>query len=363
MTRVTCCAALLAGLTACNGAIRPPPAPPAPPIAAPAQVATRVGQAPINYTWLHRLMRPDQAPPLSAPAALSARRAPLRPTDRVVGLVIEGRARAYPLNALAYHRVINDRLAGARVAVAHAPLTGATLCAAVPGGLYASGALYENDDLLADTETGDLWSVLRGSSVLGPRLGAQLRRLPCHVMTWAAWRRLRPRTSVAWSHEPPRGFDYRQDPWAWYRADDAHLVAPLHFVDLRLPRKQVVLGLYHAGGARAFALRTGAGPAVINTKVNGLPVAVLLDGEQGFAAAYLRGAATTLTLTPDGEHLVDERGARWDRLGLPVGPSRSGVAPLAPAPAVRAFFFAWAALHPGTELHLDNSNVNTGTRS
>lgn len=305
----------------------------------------------VDYSWFHRMMRPDQAPPLNRPTALEGRSAPLRPRDLVVGLDVGTTARAYPLGVLAYHRVINDRLAGRRVAVAHAPLTGATLCAETAGDLFFSGAVYEADDLLGDTEAGDLWSVLRGRSVLGPRLGRPLKRLVCHVMTWAAWRAQRPATTVAWSHAPPRGFDYRRDPWAWYRADDPHMVAPVHFLDLRLPRKRAVVGVSHGGRAVAFPLPARGGVRLIHADVAGQSVLVVLDGSAGFGAAYLRGDAS-FVLARDGRHLIDRQtGSRWNLLGEAVAGPRARQR-LAPASATRAFFFAWAALYPGTEIHL-----------
>lgn len=353
MSRLLAIAAL-AALVGCQEQAPTPRRVPAPQVQRPQPRPAPV----IREPWIHRLMRPDQAPALQLPRHLSARQARglLRPGDRVLGVWLGQQARAYPLNLLAYHRVVNDRLAGQRIVVAHSPLSGSALCAVTDRHLRHSGRVYEGDDLLTDGADGDLWSVALGLSVRGPHRGQRLERVPCAQLTWAAWRRLQPRTSVVWPARAPRGFDYRRDPWAWYRRDDRHLVAPLHYVDLRLPHKQPVVGLPR--GPLALPI---AGRQVLNLRVGGRPVAVVLDADSGFGAAYGRQPAQrTLTLIPRSRpgrplELEDrETRSRWNLLGQAVaGPLRGQRLPRL---GQRALFFAWSALHPGSAIrHTDNT--------
>jgi len=338
-------------------------------------VATGCGG--LKCRFIHRLMRPDQAPPLNQPRAVPGSRAQgLAADDRVLGVwlpcareeVPKARrarsgsdqcyqARAYPLNLLAYHRVVNDTLGLQRLVVAHSPLSGTTLCAATDERMYATGAVYEGDDLLADERLGDLWSVALGKSILGPRKGTRLARLPCLVMTWQAWRRLRPRTDVAWPRTTPRGFDYTRDPWAWYRADDRHLVAPLHYVDLRLPYKRDVVGVSSGGARRVFAVDADG---VVNTVVGRLPVVAVRHRGSAFAAAFRReidGKILTFEARDRGPllQLLDrETGSTWNLLGQAVAGPLAGER-LTPV-GTRAFFFAWAAFHPRSTIHSGRDN-------
>lgn len=347
MTRPTTLA-LCGVLLACHGepgaALAPRPAraePTAHPLLGPREDACGA----LRCGWVHQMMRPDQVPPLERPRHVSAARARglLRPRDRVIGLSLGGQDRAYPLNLLAYHRVVNDELGGRRVAVAHSPLSGSALCALSPGPLAHSGKVYEGDDLLADRADA-LWSVLLGRRLQGQE---RLERAPCVEITWAAWRRLRPRTTVVWPATAPRGFDYRQDPWAWYRRDDRHLAAPLHRIDLRLPHKQPVLGLEL--GEASFVVPL-AGRRVVSTRLGGEALALVMDPRAGFGAAYRRlldGRELTLEARPGRGplELVDRQTqSRWNLLGEAIAGPLAGRR-LEPVGA-RAFFFAWAALHP-----------------
>jgi hypothetical protein len=302
------------------------------------QDARRCG--PLPCAWQRRLMRPDQAPPLRerelihAPAVRT-----LGEAELVVGLVAGGRASAYPLNLLRYHRAINDRAPDGRpVAILHSPLSGATLCLdrGGLGELRHSGLGLEGDELIRDGQ-GALWSPLLGGRLDGDD-GA--RRIECTLMRWSAWHRLQPRTRLAWPRRTVLGFDYRRDPWAWYRQDRRYLVAPVHFLDLRLPEKQEVLGLRAAGEARAFAL-PASGRRVVNTTVGKQPVLVLLDAESGVALAFERRlGGRVLELGTD---LRDRGGTRFDLQGRAVSGPLAGSA-LKRLPAQRALFFAWAAL-------------------
>lgn len=361
------------GLSASLAGCGAPGAPPAPgqsirpavearPVARKAPLARAARQA-TPFSALvrrpfHRLMRPEQAPPLQDPRRVRPGHARgLEDNHRVVGLWIGEASRAYPVNLLAYHRVANDRLAGRQIIVAHGPLTGAVLCAATPDRYYSSGVVHEGDDLLADATTGDLWSVMEGRSIFGLRAGKTLERINCVVMTWGRWKRLRRRTTVAWPRPVLPGFDYTRDPWAWYRKDDRHMVAPLHYVDLRLPHKQPVVGVGRGRRSSAFVL-PGRGRHAINTAVDGREVVVVLDGGAGFGGAFHRRVSGHGALTFDvrGSLLVDrETGSQWNLLGQAVaGPLRGRALELEAGAPVH--FFAWAAFNQGTSIQKTDLN-------
>lgn len=66
----------------------------------------------------------DGIPPLDDPRAVSVGEAEedLSPTEPVIGLLIGGEARAYPLRVLIWHEIANDTLGGVPVAVTFCPL-------------------------------------------------------------------------------------------------------------------------------------------------------------------------------------------------------------------------------------------------
>jgi hypothetical protein len=62
----------------------------------------------------------DRFLPATDPATLSAGEAEfLQPEDEVFGVVVEGRARAYPVTMISYHHVVNDSIGGVPIAVTY----------------------------------------------------------------------------------------------------------------------------------------------------------------------------------------------------------------------------------------------------
>ncbi len=92
------------------------PAPPAAALPAPRPDEPRLGPWPRSQFWIERdlVLAADDPHTVPAPEARF-----LRPEDEVLGLVVGGQARAYPVTMLAYHHVVNDVIEGIPVAVTY----------------------------------------------------------------------------------------------------------------------------------------------------------------------------------------------------------------------------------------------------
>jgi hypothetical protein len=155
------------------------------------------------------------------------------PDDAVViGLTAgadDERARAYPLDVLWDHEVVNDSFGGPTL-VTYCPLCRSGLVATrcvdgtatrfqvtgllwKPSGIYgaqsqqedrvfgadADGATEEarNGNLvMIDDATGSYWSQFLGRAICGPMEGTTLEIRPSTVATWGEWRREHPETDV-----------------------------------------------------------------------------------------------------------------------------------------------------------------------
>ena len=82
----------------------------------------------------------------------------LKDNERVLGVVISGQARAYPIKVLNWHEVINDVVGDQHFVVTYCPLCGtgmvfATSVSESPLVFGVSGLLYNSDVLLYDLQT------------------------------------------------------------------------------------------------------------------------------------------------------------------------------------------------------------------
>jgi len=167
-------------------------------------------------------------PPLLTPAGVDSlneaeRGKYLVGADRVLGAVVGGEARCWPLRVLDWHEVCLDTLGGAPLAATWSPLSGS---AAVYGRLVegdtlrlgVSGLLLNSNTLLFDRAASpSLWCQLTGEAVAGPRRGERLPRVPAVVTTWEHWRRDHPGTTVP-APAPTFKRRYQSRPYQTYRS-------------------------------------------------------------------------------------------------------------------------------------------------
>ena len=235
--------------------------------------------------------------------------------DWVLGVEYNFTAKAYPINILNWHEIVNDRFAGEPVVLTWCPLCGSGM--AFRGrdskGLVrqfgVSGLLYNSDVLMYDRQSESLWSQVMGEAVAGPASGNKLEMLPTELCTWGSWKARHPGTSVL---TPDTGFDrdYNQDPYAAYQRS-GNLMFPVSAQSDALPPKSRVLGLEINGQFKAYPLQWLKKKKKVVETFAGKQVQIEWDAK-----------AKAPQLTVDG----------------------------APWPAVNLFWFAWYAFHPDTQL-------------
>ncbi|MDP1692280.1 MAG: DUF3179 domain-containing protein [Burkholderiaceae bacterium] len=261
----------------------------------------------------------DGIPAIDRPRFVAAERAEIADSDRVLGLVRGGVARAYPVRILNWHEVVNDRFGDRAVAVTYCPLcgTGVAFEAQVGGGVASfgvSGLLYNSDVLLYDRGTQSLWSQILQAAISGPLKGTRLRALPLSHTSWADWRRRHPATQVL-STDTGYERDYGIDPYAGYERIQ-RLMFDVQNRDDRFPLKEWVLGLEIEGVYKAYPFSLLARHAdrngVLTDTVAGRRIRIRYDRGHGTAEAF------------------DAQGRPW--------------------PTTMAFWFAWVAFHPRTEV-------------
>ncbi len=285
-------------------------------------------------------------------------RAWLADGDRVIGVVAGGGAFAYPVKTLVFREIVNEELDGVPVAVTFCPLcvSGVVFDRRVDGRTLLLGntsALYDNDMVMYDHQTGSYWHQVSGRAIVGELSGASMDLVPSMMATFAEWRALYPETlvlsnakaRVARSADPSERVKA-----AVNRGRFSFPISEQATSDRRLPLGAEVLVVLLAGEEKAYALLdVAAGPA--NDHVGGAPVVVFGSGD-AMAAYVARAGGRELTFAAaDGGAFTDqETGSTWDLGGSATAGPLEG-ASLTLVPARRALWFAIAGSSPGVALY------------
>jgi Protein of unknown function (DUF3179) len=314
----------------------------------------------------------DGIPPIDDPKTVSQDEADQFLGDREPILVVElGRAvRAYPIQILVWHEIVNDRLAGRQIAVTYCPLCNSSLVfdRHVAGRTLTfgtTGNLRNSDLVMWDRQTESWWQQITADAVVGKLTGTRLKALPSETLSWAAFKRRYPQGDVL---SRDTGFErpYGSTP---YEAYDQPNDQPFLFSgkpDDRLPPKERVAAVFAGGKVAVFPFSRLEKTPVRDAEVGGTPVVVFyekgvvspldapsIQGSRdiGTAAAFGRRiGGRTLDFEQRGRRFVDRQtGSEWDITGRAVSGALEGER----LPRVRhdeQFWFALAAFVPDARI-------------
>lgn len=332
----------------------------------------------IDPTDIVSLLSPDAIPAIDDPQFESATSAAahLKPDERVIGVVINGDARAYPINILSSHEIVNDVVGGEPVAVTWCPLCYSALVfsrnvegAETPLTFGVSGKLLYNTLVMFDRESNSLWSQLYGGGIEGRWAGVGLRAFPSIHTDWATWYRQNPESQVLSKEKTRVQFQrgtYAKAPRSSYYVDPyaSYYVTPSEgVINRNIPRdddslqpKKRVLGVRTAGSARAYPYNVLRKQPLINDEIDGVPVVVWFDPASQTGRAFERtvnGQVLMFAGDPQNPAMITDEntGSRWNALtGEAIAGSLAGER-LSALVVTPAFEFGWFDYFPESSIY------------
>jgi Protein of unknown function (DUF3179) len=303
---------------------------------------------------------PDGIPSIDNPKFVSVQEANgfLGDSDLILGLNINGDIRAYPLQILVWHEIVNDRVGGVPIAVTYCPLCftnqvfNRMLSDKTVVEFGTSGRLYNSNLVMYDRTSKSLWSQALAEGIVGKYAGTKLERIPFDVANWKNWKQLYPNTRVL-SRDTGNIRPYGADPYDGYYSS-TELFFPVSHRDDRLGLKEIIVGLESGGLYKAYKLQQIENNKVINDEINGRPV-TLLSLYPHMTRAYASSVdGKTLTFeymgASSGKIKDKQSGTEWNFEGMAVSGQMKGKH-LTRLPFDQGFWFEWAAFHPMTGLH------------
>jgi hypothetical protein len=316
----------------------------------------------------------DGIPAIDSPSFVTVDEAEawLQDVEPVILVELDGQARAYPLQVLTWHEIVNDVIGDIPVLVTFCPLCNTAIAfeRTLDGTVYdfgTTGRLRYSNLIMYDRQTETWWQQATGEAIVGELTGARLNFVPAVIISWSDFRSAHPQGTVL-SRQTGFNRSYGRNPYLGY--DDVNNPPFLYQgpqTPDRLPPVARVLATELNGDAVAYPYQLLEEEIVVNDSLGGVPVAVfwakgtssaldasvIAEGRDVGAANLFERSIDGRTLTfehREGRILDRETGSEWNLLGRAVAGDLQGKQ-LQPLVAINHFWFSWAAFMPETRVY------------
>ncbi len=234
--------------------------------------------------------------------------------ELVLALTYEGVTRAYPLQILVFHEIVNDHIAGDAILITYCPLCGSGIAyKPILNGqeveFGTSGKLYNSNLIMYDRDKESYWTQIDGIAINGDYIGTELEAIDIDTVVWGDWK-LEHTDAEVLSQKTGYSRSYGTDPYGNYYFEDS-LFFGVENEDDSIHSKTPVYGIEINGVYKAYieddVIAEGG---TVEDTVNGVNLIIVREDT----------GDVSITNTDTGEEIVKERD----------------------------FWFAWYAFHPDT---------------
>jgi hypothetical protein len=316
---------------------------------------------------------PDGIPPIDEPLFLAPGSVDfLAENEPVLAIEINGDARAYPVQILMWHEIVNDTIGGVPATVSYCPLCNSAVAYDRRVGdlivdFGTSGSLYNSALIMYDRQTETLWSHFSAQGIVGELTGVQLDTFPLATVPWGLWRDAHPEGLVL-SRKTGFSRDYGRNPYPGYDdvsnvpflfegEVDGRFTAMTRLVGVDLGDEQIGVPLVLLQEQRVVTTTSGDTELVVlwaPGSASALDTTAIADGDDigatGVFVSEVDGEPVGFTAGPtDGQFIDDATGSVWNLFGRAVQGALTGTQ-LERVEHVDTFWFAWAAFRPDTRV-------------
>jgi hypothetical protein len=282
------------------------------------------------------------------------------PSDRlVIGVVLNGEARAYPIQVIGYHHQVRDTVGSTPVMITYCTVcrTGRVFSPLVNGraedfrlvGMDHFNAMFE------DARTRSWWQQATGVSIAGPLKNTQLAELPSSQSSLAEWVAEYPDTKIL---QPDTFFTKRYDDLKGY--DSGTIKGHLERRDSASWKpKSWVVGVRSGGSTKAYDWNDFTRTGFIQDTIGSRPIMLVLgsDGitfhvwDRNVQGQELRFEQVPgIQPVPGLAFLRDNTGSTWSFSGKCLS-GKFKDHQLQSLPSYQEFWHSWNNFHPLTTVY------------
>ena len=258
----------------------------------------------------------------------------------VVGIDVDGHARAFPIQFIGYHHQVRDTVAGKPVMVSYCTVcrTGRVFSPIVDGrsetfrlvGMDHFNAMFE------DASTHSWWRQANGEAIAGPSKGKALTEIPSRQVTLAEWLREHP-TSLIMQADSGLKSNYSKD----FDYETGKSRKSLTGTDtISWHDKAWVVGITVNGQSKAYDWNRLRRERVVNDVIGGQPIVLALASDTTSFAAFVRPSPSERFIVRNDSLVAGVVAYAFNGTGA------NGT--LEPVKASQEFWHSWRTFQPAT---------------
>jgi hypothetical protein len=278
----------------------------------------------------------------------------------IIGVVINGQAKAYPIQLIGYHHQVMDTIGTTPVMITYCTVcrTGRVYSPVVNGkpesfrlvGMDHFNAVFE------DATTKSWWQQATGTAIAGPLKGYQLKEFPSTQLTWDAWLREHPESLVM---RPDTIFMNN-----YFKLEDYDRGTMLSSLVRRdtvsWEPKSWIVGVKNNFSSKAYDWNELVQKKIIQDSMDRLPILLTIEKDSTSFHVYDRrvdDSVLSFTIGDQNDLLFDENThSTWNMDGLCIGGLLKGKK-LLTVQSYNEFWHSWQTFHSNAKIYVGNYAV------
>ena len=242
----------------------------------------------------------DGIPSIDDPKFDTVQTTPFSADEIVIGVVVNGEAKAYPFGIMNWHEIVNDSLGGMNITVSYCPLCDTIVVFNRGNSTYGvSGKLYQSCLIMYDRADDTLYSQPWAMGVVGEKVNVSLEKVHAVKTTLGNWLNQHPNSQIL-STETGHDRDYLRYPYGTYYTN-SQLIFPVRNQDRRtLSPKTIVSYVWEPDRKTPHNQFSGVSAQFVHTEIEKLGQQMVQLGDRQIRARWDNRLNTVIVEELDG---------------------------------------------------------------
>jgi hypothetical protein len=280
----------------------------------------------------------------------------------VVGVTINGTAKAYPIEIIGYHHQVRDTIGGEEVMITYCTVcrTGRVYSPYVDSKIetFSVVGMDHFNSMFEDKSTKSWWRQATGEAIVGPAKGKVLKEISSEQMSLGAWLARYP-NSLILQPDPEFKDQYK----SLEKYDEGTIQGKLEGRDsLSWKDKSWVVGVQIGLFAKAYDWNDLMKARAINDEVAKKPIVIVVENDSTSFHVWSRVVAgdTLQFIFSDSLKTLTDQSTEsvWNWSGKCIDGSLKG-ASLEYIQSYQEFWHSWMQFHPNTQKYLHTSRTQS----